>query len=113
MTRRLFFKKILSTPDFFKVLAKYLDKIFDGEWIYDVEEVDDIICSIDSTAGWQRAMFNTCVELDIYDVYEYWVKLSWEESDILDGEISELLCAIAYDENGHRELGYELYEDNK
>lgn len=103
MTRRLFFRIILTTPNFFNVFAKHLDRIFHNYWIYDPEEVnDDIICAVDSTAGWQKALFDTCIELNIYEIYEYWVKLDWQKSDILDGELSELLCAMVYDEDNQR-----------
>ena len=102
MTERLLFRKILTTPNFFKVFAKHLDEIFNNGWIYDVEECKDIICAVDSTMGWARAFKDTCNELNINDVYEYYDGLGWEESDILDGDISRLLCAITYDENNQR-----------
>lgn len=102
MTRRTFFRKILSTPEFFIILAKHLDEIFPDGWIYDVKEQGDVICAVDSTAGWMNALKQTCTELNIFDVYEYWNRLDWMESDILDGHISELLCATVYDNNNER-----------
>lgn len=102
MTRRTFFRKILSTPEFFIILAKHLDEIFPDGWIYDVKEQGDVICAVDSTVGWQNALKQTCTELNIFDAYEYWNRLDWMESDILDGHISELLCATVYDNNNER-----------
>lgn len=102
MTKRLLFRKLLNSTDFFKTFAKHLDEIFPNGWIYDIEEQEDVVCAVDSSAGWREALCDTCIELNIYDVYQYWTSLSWEESDILDGEISELLCAVVYDENNRR-----------
>lgn len=103
MTRRLFFRIILTTPNFFDVFAKHLDEIFPNGWIYDPEETDEeIICAVDGTGGWQMALFNTCIELNIYKVYDFWAKIDWIESEILDRELSELLCAMAYDEDNQR-----------
>ena len=102
MTERLLFRKLLTTPKFFEVFAKHLDRIFPDGWICDVEEQEDVICAVDSTMGWSKALKETCKELNIYDVYEYWKSLDWDMSDILDGEISELLCAVVYDENNLR-----------
>lgn len=102
MTERLLFRKLLTTPKFFEVFAKYLDRNFPDGWICDVEEQEDVICAVDSTMGWAKALKETCSELNIYDVYEYWNSLDWDKSDILDGDISELLCAIVYDENNQR-----------
>lgn len=103
MTKRLFFRIILTTPNFFYVFAKHLDEIFPNGWIYNPEKMnDDIICAVDNTAGWQKALFDTCIELNIYNIYKYWANLDWTESDILDGELSELLCAMVYDEDNQR-----------
>ena len=102
MTKRIFLRKILLTPNFFNVFAKHLDKMFPNGWIYDIEEQKDVICAVDSTAGWAKALYYTCTELNISDVYSYWNELDWEYSDILDGKLSELLCAIVYDENNKR-----------
>lgn len=102
MTRRLFFRKILTTPHFFEVLAKHLDAIFPNGWIYNAEEINDICCGVDSTVGWSKALKETCAEFNMNDVYEYYDSLTWEESDIVDDCVGVLLCAIVYDENGQR-----------
>lgn len=102
MTERILLRKILTTPNFFQVFAKHLDKLFTTGWIYDIEEVNDVICAVCSTMGWSMALHLTCVELDITEVYEYWSELEWDESDMLDGQIGELLCAVVYDENNQR-----------
>lgn len=102
MTRRLLFRKLLTTPKFFEVLAKHLDRIFPNGWIYQDIEEEDVVCAVDSTLGWQDALEKTCKELNISDVYEYSCSLDCDASDILDGDISELLCAVVYDENNQR-----------
>ena len=103
MTLRLFFRKILTTPNFFNILAKHLDRIFPNGWICDAERIGyDIECSVDSSGGWAKALYHTCTELNISDIYDYWAKLDWETSDWIDGEISMMLCATVYDENNQR-----------
>lgn len=102
MTQRMFYRRILTTPDFFFVFAKHLDMIFDDGWIYDIEDKEDVVCGVDSTIGWRKALERTCRELNILDAFEYWNNLPWDKSDCLDAYIGELLCAVVYDENSNR-----------
>lgn len=99
MTERIFFRRILSKPDFFTIFAKYLDGMFPDGWVYNEE---DVYCEVEGTLGWDEALKATCVELNIYDAYEYWFALEWDESDDLDAYLGELLCACVYDDNGNR-----------
>jgi len=104
MTRRLFLRKIITTPNFFFVLAKHLDAIFPKGWIYEdiYKDTKEIFTAIDSTGGWMKALNQTCKELNFNECYEYWASLDWQDSDMLDGEIGDLLVATVYDENGNR-----------
>ena len=98
MTKRLFIREMLTNPDFFYVLAKHLDKIFPDGWTFE----DSVVCAVDGTGGWAEALKKTCAELSIMDIYYYWNNLDWQASDILDEYISDLLCAVIFNENGQR-----------
>ena len=100
MTQRVFIRKLLTADNFFLKLADNLDLMFPDGWIY--PDLEEPCCAVDSTCGWADALEKTCVELDLRDCWEYWASLGWEESDILDGTIGDLLCAVAFDEHGYR-----------
>ena len=102
MTRRLFFRRLLTTPDFFFVLAKHLDEVFPNGWIYEEVLEDEIITSVDSTYGWNKAFKATCEELELNDCYSWYGEFDWYEGDLLDSDISELLVATVFDDNGNR-----------
>lgn len=98
MTKRLFIREMLTNPDFFYVLAKHLDKIFPDGWTFE----DSVICAVDGTGGWDEALKKTCAELDMKDWYYYLNSLDWQMYDILSEYISDLLCAVIFNENGQR-----------
>ena len=100
MTRRLFFRKLLTAPDFFFVLAKHLDEIFPDGWIY--EDDDEMESFVESTHGWSKALKVTCEELELNDCWEWYSKFDWYDGDLLDGDIGSLLVAIVFDDNGNR-----------
>lgn len=100
MTNRTFIRKLLTTEYFFFRLADNLDLIFKDGWIY--PDFDEPCCSVDSTCGWADALEKTCIEIGLPECWEYWASLGWEESDVLDGTIAELLCAIVFDKTGYR-----------
>ena len=100
MTNRIFIRRLLTTEYFFLRFADNLSRIFKDGWIY--PDFDDPCCAVDSTSGWADALEKTCTEMGLQECWEYWSSLGWEESDVLDGTIAELLCAMAFDEAGYR-----------
>ena len=97
MIERQFFRKILTTSNFFFVLAEKLDEIFSGGWLY-----DDTSTYCESTLGWGKALKETFEECNLIDCLDYYEKLDWDVSDITDGRIGSLLCAIVLDDDGNR-----------
>lgn len=44
-----------------------------------------------STAGWYAAFGKACMLTNNEDLFNYWRKLEWYDSDLFDGELAELL----------------------
>ena len=103
MNVRLFFRKILTTDNFFFVLAKELDEIFPNGWIYDdLKGNGEIYTWCESTSGWYTALSGTFKEFDLIDYWAWYQALDWDESDNIDGYIGFLLCAFVFDDDGKR-----------
>lgn len=60
----------------------------------DVITLEDIEVRLESTAGWNKALMNTCTEFGFLDEYEWYKKLDWDASDEFDYEIGEKMYSI-------------------
>lgn len=103
MNERLFFRKILTTNNFFFVLAENLDEMFSNGWIYDdLKDDGEIYPCCESTHGWTVALCATFKRFDLMGCWDWYWALDLETSDIIDGYIGSLLCAFVFDDDGNR-----------
>ena len=104
MNRRIFLRKVMQNKNFFFLLAKHLDEIFDNDWYYFEEDIPDFDINIGvvSTVGWGGAIRKVMKELDLIDCFQYYNALDWRSSDELDGVLETLITSIIFDNNGNR-----------
>lgn len=48
---------------------------------------------ISGTSGWNAALRMTCKKLDLSDLWDWYDKLEWYDSDDFDGELVDLLVS--------------------
>lgn len=80
--------KAMITPEFCEQLAKELHLIF-GIGITDTDY--DCLVYQGGTSGWNVAIAATCRKLKQDELYKYYLSLPWYDSDIFDGELSDIL----------------------
>lgn len=81
-------------PDnFWKVLARELNTIFECDIFasYPENNGDRVLDYITGTIGWVHAFKRTCKDFGLIDIWEYYDKLEWYDSDVFDVEICSLL----------------------
>lgn len=81
--------KDLITYDFLKEFRNQLFRIHE---YYSLETFADFGIPLNtSTAGWYAALGKACLLTHKEEVFNYWRKLPWYDSDIFDGELAEML----------------------
>ena len=80
--------KTMIIPEFCAQMAKELHMIF-GIGITDTDY--DCLLYQGGTSGWNVAIASTCRKLNLDELYKYYHNLPWYDSDIFDGELSDLL----------------------
>lgn len=81
-------------PDeFWKVFTEELNKTFDCDIFasYPENNGDRVLDYITGTIGWVNAFKKTCEHFSLIDIWEYYGKLEWYDSDVFDNEICSLL----------------------
>lgn len=63
----------------------------------------DHIVYIESTYGWHKAFKKMCISYGLEDIYSYYNYLEWYDSDMFDGELSDLLLEYGLIEEGEVE----------
>lgn len=64
---------------------------------------------MESTAGWQMAFHEACEKAGCLDLYRYWEKLEYYDSDYFDGEIGDRVIAAIEGNAWYKELYYYQY----
>ena len=93
--KREFTKGMMSC--FLEELIDIFDRIPNTPTYY-----DDIVY-IESTAGWYEAFKKMCISYGLEDILSYYDHLEWYDSDMFDGEISDLLLEYRLIEEGEVE----------
>lgn len=81
--------KRLITYDFLKEFRNQLIRIH-NYWSIDTFAEDGIPMNT-STGGWATALGKACIITNNKELYGYWRKLPWYDSDQFDGELAEML----------------------
>ncbi len=81
--------KSLITDDFLKEFRHQLFRIHEH---YSLDTfADEGIPMNTSTAGWYAAFGKACLQTNKLELFEYWRTLPWYDSDLFDGELSDML----------------------
>jgi hypothetical protein len=80
--------KAMITPEFCAQIAKELHIIF-GVGITDTDY--DCLVYQGGTSGWNVAISSSCRKLGLDELCQYYHSLPWYDSDIFDGELSDIL----------------------
>ena len=78
--------------DFILKFKEALKKLF-GSDTFDWSD-EEVWINLGSTIGWGGAFSETCDEFGMQDLKEYYKELEWYDSDVFDGDISDL--AVKY-----------------
>ena len=84
------------TKEFLEDFFTELRKLFHFE---DPVFYSDDIFYTESTCGWVEAFERTCCKHNLHDVFKYYEKLAWYDSDLFDGELGELFLEYELVEN--------------
>ena len=81
--------KALITDDFLREVRNQLFRIHEH---YGLDTfADEGIPMNTSTAGWYAALGKACLITNNLELFDYWRKLEWYDSDIFDGELADML----------------------
>lgn len=76
-------------PNFYQTFYHSLCKVF-GDNLLEVQPTGERqLFYIQSTGGWATALEEACIQCSMEWFFEYWTGLSWIDSDMLDGLLSE------------------------
>lgn len=81
--------KNIITYNFLKEFRNQLIRIHEY-WSIDTFAENGIPTNI-GTSGWQAALGKACIITDNKELYNYWRKLPWYDSDIFDGMLVDML----------------------
>lgn len=77
--------------NFVDIFCKELSEI---NWNEDSFPKDNIM--VESTMGWGEALKRTCLRTANEDLWEHFRQLDWYDSDLFDGELTELCFQFKY-----------------
>lgn len=77
--------------NFVDIFCKELSEI---NWSEDSFPRDNIM--VESTMGWGEALKCTCLKTDNEDLWEYYRQLEYYDSDLFDGELTDLCFQFKY-----------------
>ena len=105
--------------DIFAKIPDYFWAGFAGELVsvfgtHILEKGEDDCYEFDystGTGGWNEALKMACHKLDMEWLYEYYDNLSWEESDLFDDELGDLVVTrfLDFDDASEKELRNAYY----
>ena len=85
-----------------EMMSCFLEKLVDiFDYMPSKPTYYDYIVYVESNAGWYEAFKKMCISYGLEDILSYYDHLEWYDSDMFDGELSDLL------------LEYELIEEGK
>jgi hypothetical protein len=82
----------MITKEFLLKFKENLGSNF-GYGVFDFDD-EEIWINLGSTMGWGHSFIQTCLEMNLPALHEYYNALEWFDSDVFDGDISDL--AIEY-----------------
>lgn len=85
---------ISEIPDYFyPAFAGELVAVFGANVLKPSEDGESPLFYISGTSGWNQALRMACKKLGLSDLWNWYNKLYWYDSDIFDGELVELLIS--------------------
>ena len=100
-------------PDYFyTAFAGELFSVFGWERTKDMfypEESKEYVDLASSTNGWALAFMGTCEKLDMNWLYDYYLTLTWYDSDVFDGIIEQEMGKRFMNEKGDDANDYYQY----
>lgn len=85
---------ISEIPDYFyPAFAGELVSVFGTDVLKHPEDEESPLFYIQGTSGWNQALRMACKKLGLSDLWNWYNKLEWYDSDIFDGELVELLIS--------------------
>lgn len=94
MADKKFDDAISEIPDYFyPVFAGQLVAVFGANVLKPSKDGESPLFYISGTSGFNAALRMTCKKLGLSDLWDWYDKLEWYDSDDFDGELVELLIS--------------------
>ena len=85
---------ISEIPDYFyPAFAGELVSVFGADVLKHPEDEESPLIYISGTSGWNATLRMTCKKLGLSDLWDWYDKLEWYDSDDFDGELVGLLIS--------------------